>query len=318
MAGSAGVDPLLVQADLEEAAGRWHTWLRSERRLAELTLTAYQHDFNSLIGFVAGHYGDRVDLARLGGLTISDFRSFMAKRRNDGLGNASLARTLSALKSFFRFAERNNILQNSAIALIRTPKRPPGQPKPLSITEATITMESVDMLSDDAWIQARDGAVLFLLYGCGLRISEALNLNCRDLPRGDSLRIAGKGGKERDVPVLPVVKNALADYAALRPGAFEDDAPLFIGVRGRRLNPRIVRQRMQQLRVALGLPDSATPHALRHSFATHLLGSGGDLRVIQELLGHASLSTTQRYTGVDSEHLLEVYRRAHPRARSRD
>jgi integrase/recombinase XerC len=316
MAGPAGVDLLHCEADVLDAVQRWHAWLQFERRLAEMTVISYRRDFDTLIGFIAEHQGSRIDLARLGNLTVSDFRAFMAKRRRDGLSNTSLARALSAIKSFFRYAKRTGIVENTAIGLIGSPKRPATVPKPMSVSEAGDAVDSVADLTDEAWVQARDVAILYLLYGCGLRISEALDLNCRDLPDSDRLRVVGKGGKERDVPVLPAVRRALDDYAALRPGESESDAPLFIGVRGGRLNPRIVRRRMQELRALLGLPESATPHALRHSFATHLLGSGGDLRVIQELLGHASLSTTQRYTDVDSEHLLEVYRRAHPRAKS--
>lgn len=316
MVGPARVNSLLVQADVGDAVARWHVWLATERRLADLTLSAYLGDFNGFIEFIAQHHGARVDLSRLRDLTITDFRSFMAKRRSDGLNNASLARTLSSLNSFFHFAERAGIVDNKAVSLIRTPKRAASVPKPLSITEASSAMDTVAELSDDAWIQARDVAVLYLLYGCGLRISEALDLNLQDIPEGGFLRVVGKGGKEREVPVLPTVQQSLEAYTALRPGTADADAPLFIGVRGGRLNPRMVRKLMQHLRTAMGLPVTATPHALRHSFATHLLGSGGDLRVIQELLGHASLSTTQRYTDVDAEHLLEVYRRAHPRAKS--
>lgn len=317
MVGPAGVDSLVIAADMADAVARWHTWLESERRLADLTLSAYQGDFNGFLGFLAAHHGARVDLSRLRGLTVNDFRSFMAKRRSDGLNNASLARTLSSLHSFFHYAERAGIVDNKAISLIRAPKRAASIPKPLSITEASTAVDTVAELSDDAWVQARDAAVLYLLYGCGLRISEALDLNLRDIPEGGFLRVLGKGGKEREVPVLPAVRQTIDAYAALRPGGGEPDAPLFIGVRGGRLNPRMVRKLMQQLRTALGLPDTATPHALRHSFATHLLSAGGDLRVIQELLGHASLSTTQRYTDVDADHLLEVYRNAHPRAKIR-
>lgn len=315
MVGFAGVESVYLAADAGDAARRWHRWLHSERRLADTTVRAYLGDFNGFVEFLAHHHGAKVDLRRLRGLKVGDFRSFLAQRRRDGLNHASLARTVSALRNFFRFAERAAIFQCAAIAMIRAPKRAATTPKPLSITQASTAVDRIAELSGDAWVQARDVAVLYLLYGCGLRISEALDLNLRDLPGGGFLRVVGKGGKERDIPVLPVVEKMLTEYVALRPGGGGLDAPLFIGVRGGRLNPRMVRQRMQQLRSAMGLPHSASPHALRHSFASHLLGSGGDLRSIQELLGHASLSTTQRYIAVDAEHLLEVYRRAHPRAK---
>ena len=279
------------------------------------TLDGYGRDLRQFLTFMAGHRGCRLDHAVLEALAAADFRAWLADLRGHGLGPASIARALSALRGFFRFAERNGRFANAALATVRTAKLPRGLPKPMSIADAARVREDVATLSDEAWVQARDVAVLTLLYGAGLRISEALGLDGDVLPLGDSLILRGKGGKERMVPVLALARQAVDDYALLCPHAIRPGLPLFYGVRGRRLSPRVVQQRMQMLRGALGLPQSATPHALRHSFASHLLGAGGDLRTIQELLGHASLSTTQRYTEVDTERLMAVYRAAHPRAK---
>jgi integrase/recombinase XerC len=257
-------------------------------------------------------------------LRQGDFRSFLAHRRNHGLSNTSVARALSVLRSFFRHLERTGLVTNAAIRSVRSPKLPHSVPKPLGVEAAAAAREQIAFLHEEQWVNARDYAVLTLLYGCGLRISEALGLNHKDI--GDlnhadvgsgaaSLIIRGKGNKERMVPVLPVVRNAIDAYTALCPFANGREDPLFVGVRGKRLNAGIIQKSMREVRRALGLPESATPHALRHSFATHLLSAGGDLRTIQELLGHASLSTTQRYTEVETGHLLKVYRDAHPRAR---
>jgi integrase/recombinase XerC len=315
MAGPAGLNDAALAADAEAIRARWRAWLKSERRLSPRTLDAYERDVGGFLAFLGEHLGAAPDKAALEALRPADFRAFLARRRGDGLTSASLARTLSSVRSFFRFANRNDLLANSAIGTIGSPKLPASIPKPLTPAETAETLEVVGQGSGEPWVRARDAAVLLLLYGCGLRISEALDLNRGQAPLGNSLIVTGKGGKQRMVPVLPVVRDAVDRYLELCPFALEDGGPLFLGVRGGRLNARNVQLLMQRLRGALGLPDSATPHALRHSFATHLLGSGGDLRTIQELLGHASLSTTQRYTDVDSEHLLAAYRRSHPRAR---
>jgi integrase/recombinase XerC len=243
-----------------------------------------------------------------------DFRAFMASRRNKAVESRTLARQLSAIRTLYRWLDLNGILRNPAVASLRSPKLPHAIPKPLPAPAAGKVMQGSEHA--EPWVTARDTAVLTLLYGCGLRISEALNLNRSEAPvppNDDVLRITGKGGKVRLVPVLPVATKAIETYIALAP-ALEPHGPLFIGQRGGRLNARNIQLLMQRLRSALGLPDTATPHALRHSFATHLLGGGADLRAIQELLGHASLSTTQVYTGVDREHLLAQYDKAHPRA----
>lgn len=298
----------------------WRGWLTHERRASAHTLDAYVSDLAGFLNFVTEHRGAPPTLADLAALGRGDFRAWLARRGLDRLSAASTARALSTLRGFFRFLARRAGVENAAIATVGTPKLPRAVPRPLSSPEAEDAIDAVDELSDAAWIGKRDKALLLLLYGCGLRISEALSLDRGDVPRpqGDgigSLTVTGKGNKQRQVPLLPVVADAIADYLATCPFAGDVDAPLFLGARGKRMSPRIAQLRLQQLRALLGLPETATPHALRHSFATHLLAGGGDLRAIQELLGHASLSTTQRYTEVDATALLSTYDRAHPRAR---
>ncbi|MDP6706354.1 MAG: tyrosine recombinase XerC [Alphaproteobacteria bacterium] len=301
--------------DLGAALAAWHRWLASERRLAEKTLEAYGRDVDAFLAFLTPHLGHVPALADLDRLAIADFRAWLAARRRAGLKAASTARALAAVRSLFRFLERRGELESAAILAVRTPKQPHALPKPLAVSETLQTLDQASNADGEAWVGARDGAVLMLLYGLGLRISEALALDREAAPLGEALRVVGKGGKERLVPVLAAVAEAVDTYLALCPFALQAGDPLFVGVRGGRLNPRQVQRAMQRLRAGLGLPETATPHALRHSFATHLLGAGGDLRAIQELLGHASLSTTQRYTGVDAAHLLSVYEAAHPRAK---
>ena len=289
----------------------WQRELGSVRRLAANTLEAYGRDMDQFLGFLAGHAGGPVTLETIKQLRGADIRAFMAQRRSDSLGSRSLARVLSALKSFFRFLEREGIVVTEALNVIRTPKLPKSLPKALTVVEARQTVSTAD--DDEApWVAARDMAVLSLCYGAGLRIAEALALTDRDL-EGQTLRVTGKGGKVRLVPLIEAVRQSVELYLGLCPFAIDPNEPLFRGVRGGVLSPRLIQLRVVKLREALGLPPSATPHALRHSFATHLLGRGGDLRAIQELLGHASLSTTQIYTAVDTDRLLESYRKAHPR-----
>ncbi len=306
-----------ASADLRDAVRDWNQWLSSERRTADHTTAAYGRDVRKFIHFLSGHLGGPAALSDLAKLKPVDFRSYLARRRSEGLSNTSLARSMSAIRSLFRFLERTDRVHNPAINAVRTPKRPHGVPKPLSVGQAVSSVKQVSQLQDEGWLGKRDAAVLTLLYGCGLRISEALALNRRDVPKGDVLVITGKGNKQRMVPVLGVVHDAIEDYLAHCPFELGDDDPLFVGKRGRRLDPGIIQRQVRRLRGMLGLPETTTPHALRHSFATHLLSDGGDLRTIQELLGHASLSTTQRYTEVDSQRLLEVYNNAHPSARRR-
>jgi len=303
---------------VREAIGDWLAYLSVERHLAANTAEAYERDISQFLAFLAGHLNRLPDMRQLLALQARDVRAFLAARRGAGVGSRSLARSLSALRMFYRFLERRGYGKNDAIRSVSLPKLPHSVPKPLTAPKATALVDGADIASPDApeWILARDTAVLALLYGSGLRISEALSLKRRDAPvKGrDMLRVTGKGSKTRVVPVLPIVREAVARYLALCPLKLGSDDPLFVGARGKQLSPRIIQLRIARARAALGLPDTATPHALRHSFATHLLGAGADLRAIQELLGHASLSTTQGYTEVDRAHLLKAYDRAHPRA----
>jgi integrase/recombinase XerC len=297
----------------------WLAWLAHERRNSGHTLDGYTRDLKDLLRFLERHRGETPTLAGFAAADRGDFRGWMAERSARGLNPASTARALSAVKNFARFLGRRNLGQNSALAAMRNPKLPRSVPKPLNQAEAEDALEAIAGLHETDWIGRRDLAVLMLLYGCGLRISEALNLARRDAPKpggSTALRIRGKGGKTRIVPVLPVVAEAIQDYLKACPIPCEPEGPLFLGAQGRRLSPRLMQLAMQKLRNQLGLPETATPHALRHSFATHLLAGGGDLRAIQELLGHSSLSTTQRYTEVDAAQMLSVYNAAHPRARS--
>jgi integrase/recombinase XerC len=297
----------------------WLAHLRSERRLSPKTLEAYARDLRQFLEFLAGHWGTRVTLSRFAALEASDVRAFMAMRRADDIGGRSLMRALAGLRSFGRFLEREGSGKVGALSAIRAPKVGKTLPKPVPIAAAKRFADADERAGEDRdpWIWARDAAVMALLYGSGLRISEALGLKRREVPlpgAGDVLVVTGKGNKTRMVPVLQNVLALVQDYVAMCPHQLPPEGPIFVGARGGPLSPRIIQLTMERLRGVLGLPDSATPHALRHSFATHLLSRGGDLRAIQELLGHASLSTTQIYTGIDSERLLEVYKSAHPRA----
>lgn len=292
--------------------GAWQRELGSVKRLAANTLEAYGRDLDQFLQFLAGHHGGPVSLAILKDLRGADIRAFMAHRRNESLGSRSLARVLSALKSFFRFLEREGVMATEALNVIRTPKIPKSLPKALTVIEARRTTSEVLEQGEEPWVAARDMAVLSLCYGAGLRISEALAVTKGDL-ESQVIRVTGKGGKVRMVPLIEAVRRSIDLYLELCPFKSWPEEPLFRGVKGGVLSPRLIQLRMVNLRGALGLPPSATPHALRHSFATHLLGRGGDLRAIQELLGHASLSTTQIYTAVDTDRLLESYRKAHPR-----
>ena len=280
------------------------------------TLEAYRRDVGQFLDFLARHLGGAPTLRQLAKLSPADVRAFMAARRSDGLSSRSLMRVLAGARSFARFLERNGKGKVGALSAVRAPKVGKTLPKPLAIAAAKRIANTDSRAGEkrEPWIIARDAAVLGLLYGSGLRISEALSLKRTDFGASDAITVTGKGNKTRMVPVLPQVAKLIADYVALCPLDLPDNGALFVGARGGPLSPRIVQLAMARLRGAMGLPDTATPHALRHSFATHLLARGGDLRAIQELLGHASLSTTQIYTAVDSERLLEVYASAHPRA----
>jgi integrase/recombinase XerC len=305
--------------DIAREMTRWLSHLRAERRLSPKTLEAYARDVRQCLAFLSEHWGTLVTLSRFAALEASDVRAFMAMRRADEIGGRSLMRALAGLRSFGRFLEREGKGKVGALSAIRAPKVGKSLPKPIQMAAAKRFADANERAGEtrDPWIWARDAAVMALLYGSGLRISEALGLKRRDVPlpgAGDVLIVTGKGNKTRMVPVLQNVLTLIQDYAAVCPHPLPPEGPMFVGARGGPLSPRIIQLTMERLRGALGLPDSATPHALRHSFATHLLTRGGDLRAIQELLGHASLSTTQIYTGIDTERLFEVYRTAHPRA----
>lgn len=315
MAAPPALDRFAAAPDLAEAIAAWQSWLETERRLSVHTGAAYMRDLKIFLDFLVEHRGGFADLAALEGLGHGDFRSYLAQRAMNDRARSSTARALSVLRGFFRFLERTDRARNDAIGAVRTPRLPHSVPKPVAAGDAlAIIAEAGDTAHKKPWVAARDTALLLLLYGAGLRIDEALSLNEDQAPSGDSLRVLGKGGKERIVPILPAVREAVAAYVQACPYVVPG-GPLFLGARGGRLNAGVVQRELRRIRGALGLPETATPHALRHSFATHLLQAGGDLRAIQELLGHASLSTTQRYTEVDTARLVAVYNEAHPRAR---
>jgi integrase/recombinase XerC len=309
-----------ADAGLTEAIAGWQGQLASERRASKHTLAAYGRDLASFLDFLRDHHGGTPSIALLASLSVRDFRAFLAARAGDDLARTSLARALSVVRGFFRFLEREGLATNHALSVLRGPRLPKSVPKPLSIADAEAAVDAAETLQDtDApvWIVARDTALVTLLYGCGLRLSEALDLTAAEAPAAGriALTITGKGGKQRLVPILPVVVAAIEDYRRHCPHVLHPEGPLFVGLRGGPLNPRLVQRLVERIRFGLGLPATATPHALRHSFATHLLAAGADLRMIQELLGHASLSTTQRYTEVDAGKLIQIYEKAHPRGR---
>jgi len=292
-------------------------WLDHQRGLsgaAENTLKAYQTDVLGFLAFMTQHKGEAQGLGPISAVSITDMRSWMSHERGRGVGARSLARALSAVKSFYRWLAEREGFEPTAVLSTRSPKFTKKLPRPLAEDAASAMLETVEMQSMTPWIAARDQAVVTLLYGCGLRISEALALKAGQAPLPETLMIKGKGDKDRVVPVIAAARDAVEAYRKLCPFDLTADAPLFRGARGGALNPRLVQKVMEKARMQLGLPATATPHAMRHSFATHLLTAGGDLRAIQELLGHASLSTTQAYTAVDGAHLMDVYDKAHPRA----
>jgi len=302
-----------VNEELSAALDGWLKTLADVRRLSPRTVEAYRRDVGQLMSFLADHLGGPVSLADLESLRTADFRAFMAARRAGGTSARSLNRQLSAARSLFDHLERRGMARNEALHLVAAPKTPRSLPRALTVEEARETIAAIELTEDRSWVAARDLAVLSLCYGAGLRIAEALAITPSDLD-SDTLRVTGKGGRVRVVPLLSSVREAIEAYRRLCPFSPARADAIFRGVRGGPLSPRLVQQRMTRLRSALGLPPTASPHALRHSFATHLLGQGGDLRTIQELLGHASLSSTQIYTRIDTDHLLEAYSKAHPRA----
>jgi integrase/recombinase XerC len=294
-------------------AARWGSHLAHDRRRSAHTVRAYVATAHRLIEFLGRHHGEEIGRFTLLNLHASDLRAFLADRRAGGLGAASAAREMSAVRAFLTYAaeEQGNQPQ---LPRTRAPKRPRTLPRPVSPQDAIAVAEDAETAAPNDWVGARDMAILLLLYGAGLRVAEAMGLTARVLPLGQAMRVTGKRGKTRIVPLVPAVKEAITAYVALCPYPLAGDAPLFLGAKGGPLNPDLVRRAVRGARHRLGLPDSLTPHALRHSFATHLLARGADLRSLQELLGHASLSSTQIYTEVDAARLLDVYRHAHPRA----
>jgi integrase/recombinase XerC len=295
---------------------QWIAHLRDERRFAANSIDAYERDVGAFLGFLAGHLGGEPSGRDLAELEPRDLRAYLAFRRQgpDALQDRSISRALAAIRSFYRYIERRHGLANARLALVRGPRLKRSLPRPVSEAGARDLIAEAQSTATEPWIGARDAALITLLYAAGLRISEALALDGGDLPLPETLRILGKGGKERLVPLIAPARDAVARYAALCPFALTEDAPLFRAARGGALSPRMAQALMERLRVRLGMPSSATPHALRHAFATHLLANGGDLRAIQELLGHESLSTTQTYTSVEAQKILQSYRSAHPRA----
>ena len=293
----------------------WLDGLRAVRGRSDATIDAYRRDVAGFLGFLVGYRGEGGGGSVLAALDQRDMRAWMAQARRDGLSARSLARALSAVKGFYGWIADRQGFDATAVLSVRAPKTPARLPRPLEKTAARALIDTVEVQATAPWMAARDVAVVTLLYGCGLRISEALGLTWRDAPLAEVLRITGKGGKERLVPVLAVARDAVEAYRRAQPFSPEPDGPLFMGARGGALNARLVQKVVAAARMQLGLPATATPHALRHSFATHLLEAGGDLRAIQDLLGHASLSTTQVYTAVDQARLMDVYAAAHPRAR---
>lgn len=314
--GQGAGPPLPVAPDVARSFQDYLVFLAAERRASPHTVAGYAKDLTRFLTMLADHLGGPPSLADLSTLKPADFRAWMAKRNADGLAKTSMARALSSLRGFFAFLQRRGLAENPAIAQMRGPRLPRSVPKPLSVPDTEAVLDMAGEIARQPWVQKRDVALVTLIYGCGLRSAEALGLTRGDVPLGDTLRVRGKGNKDRILPVLPVVRQAVNSYVEALPHPGGADDPLFLGVRGGALDARQLRGLMQQTRILLGLPDTASPHALRHSFATHLLAGGGDLRAIQELLGHASLSTTQRYTAVDPAGLMQAYLAHHPRAKT--
>ena len=306
---------LPLAADVIDALSRWRSWLVSEKRMAAKTVESYGFDIQNLFHFLTRYRGGQITIKMLASLSLTDFRAWLAQSASDNIGAASRARAVAGVRNFFHFCDRSGQMHNPAIDLLKMPKTSRRLPRPVSESEAQDMLSLASDSLKDSWIGLRDEALFTILYGAGLRLGEALSLTRADLLRADRITVTGKGNKQRNVPLLPVVRKSVEKYLAACPYALKDDKPVFVGARGEKLNPAVAERALRSLRRQLGLPDSVTPHALRHSFATHLLADGADLRSLQELLGHSSLSTTQLYTKVDIQQLSSVYRAAHPRAK---
>ena len=304
-----------MKKHIEDAFTNWLGNLKEVRNLSDNTLISYKHDVKNFLEFINTHTGSEISIKYLNDMKISDFRSFLSYLRNKDISSTSIARIISSLKSFFNYLLNINLIESTVVQSLRTPKQKKSLPRPISSELAIETIKHAQDMEKEKWIGMRNKSILMLLYGCGLRISEALNLNFEDINENDYLIIQGKGNKERMVPLMDYVKNDIENYIDECPKNFMKDDPLFVGKRLDRLSPRIIQYVLEKIRHNLSLPETATPHALRHSFATHLLDSGGDLRTIQELLGHSSLSTTQKYTKVETEKLYDAYSKTHPLAK---
>ena len=304
-----------MKADLEYEYNNWINHLTNIKKLSQNSVISYKNDLSKFFIFFQDYIEKNIGLKEIENIEISEFRSFLTHRRNSEISSNSIARNISALKSFFRFLIKNNKIKESSVFNLKSPKLKKSLPRPINVDLAIQVIKQAEEIEDEKWIGLRNKAILLLLYGCGLRISEALSLNHDDIQNEDHILIKGKGEKERIVPMMPYIKKGIENYLEACPKEIVSGDALFIGKRFSRLSPRIIQYALEKIRTALSLPETATPHALRHSFATHLLDSGGDLRTIQELLGHSSLSTTQKYTKVETSKLLDTYKKSHPLAK---
>ena len=304
-----------MKPDLEYEYNNWLNYLSNIKKLSQNSVVSYKNDLSKFFIFFQDYIEKNIGLKEIESIKISEFRSFLTYRRNSEISSNSIARNISALKSFFRFLIKNNKIKESSVFNLKSPKLKKSLPRPINVDLAIQVIKQAEEIEDEKWIGLRNKAILILLYGCGLRISEALSLNYDDVQNEDHILIKGKGEKERIVPMMPYIKKGIENYLEACPKEIISGEALFIGKRFSRLSPRIIQYALEKIRAALSLPETATPHALRHSFATHLLDSGGDLRTIQELLGHSSLSTTQKYTKVETSKLLDIYKKSHPLAK---
>ena len=304
-----------MKSNFKSEFNNWIDYLSNVNGLSKNSVISYKNDISKFIEFLNKHFDREIDIETLEDIKISDFRSFLTYRRNANLSSTSIARNISSLKSFFNYLIKKEKIKNSEVFLLKSPKLKQSLPRPINVELAIEAIKCAETIEQEKWIGLRNKSSLLLLYGCGLRISEALNLNYEEIMNDDHILIKGKGGKERIVPMMPYIKKGILDYLNECPKEINKEDPLFVGKRYARLSPRIIQYALEKIRHSISLPETATPHALRHSFATHLLESGGDLRTIQELLGHSSLSTTQKYTKVENAKLFDAYSKAHPLAK---